>query len=146
MAINASRQDPYSGYNFLVEIEGIMAGGFTEVSGLVIETEIEPVKEGGANDIVYQLPKSTKYTNITLKRGLTDSDLLWSWYQDVINGKIVRKSGVITLSGRAGEKGKSWGFVEAYPIKWEVSNFNSTSNTIVTETLILTHHGINKIR
>lgn len=145
MAINKLRQDPYSGYNFLVEIEGIIAGGFTEVSGLTIETEVEPVKEGGANDIVYQLPKSTKYTNITLKHGLTDSDNLWRWYQDVIRGKIVRKSGVIILSDRSGQTGKQWGFVEAYPIKWEVSNFNATSNTIVTETLVLTHHGINKI-
>lgn len=145
MAINILRLDPYSGYNFLVEIEGIIAGGFTEVSGLAIETEVEPVKEGGANDIVYQLPKSTKYTNITLKHGLTDLDLLWGWYQDVIRGKIVRKSGVIILSGRSGQIGKLWGFVEAYPIKWEVSNFNATSNTIVTETLVLTHHGINKI-
>lgn len=140
------RIDPYSGYNFLVEIGNReIIGGFTEVSGLTIETEVEPVTEGGANDIVYKLPKGTKFSDITLKHGLTDSDILWNWYKEVINGKINRKSGNILLRNQIGEIKLKWGFIGAYPVKWEISNFNATSNTIATETLVLTHHGINKI-
>ena len=145
MATVKMKSDPYSAYNFLVEIEGIIAGGFTEVSGMSIETEVEPVTEGGANDIVYKLPKGTKYTDITLKHGLTDSDLLWGWYQDVINGKIVRKNGAIYLCDHSGTPVGVWGFFEAYPFKWEGPIFNASSNTVATETIILTHHGLKKI-
>ncbi|PXF60962.1 MAG: phage tail protein [Candidatus Methanogaster sp.] len=139
------RSDPYTVYNFLIEIDGIIAGGFTEVSGISIETEVETVTEGGANDIVYKLPKGTKYTDITLKHGLTDSDVLWKWYQDVIHGKIVRKNGTIYLRNQSGVIVGAWGFAEAYPFKWDGPAFNASSNTVATETIVLTHHGITRI-
>lgn len=129
----------------MVEIEGIIAGGFTEVSGLTIETEVESVEEGGANDIVYKLPKGTKYTDITLKHGLSDFDLIWRWYQDVINGKIVRKNGVIYIFDQKGDIGVQWGFLEAFPFKWVGPTFNASSSTVATETMVLTHHGLKKI-
>ena len=139
------RSDPYTVYNFLIEIDGIIAGGFTEVSGISIETEVETVTEGGANDIVYKLPKGTKYTDITLKHGLTDSDVLWKWYQDVINGKIVRKNGTIYLRNQSGVIVGAWGFAEAYPFKWDGPAFNASNNTVATETIVLTHHGLTRI-
>lgn len=138
------RSDPYSAFNFLVEIEGIIAGGFTDVSGLTIQTAVEKIREGGVNDFEHKLPKGTTYTDLTLKHGLTDLDLLWNWYEDVINGKINRKSGTIYLLDRSGLPAMWWDFYEAYPIKWEGPTFNASSNTVATETLVLTHHGLAK--
>ncbi len=135
------RKDPYSAFRFLIEIEGIIAGGFTEVSGLSIQTEVDSIREGGVNDFEYKLPKGTKYTDITLKRGLTDWEL-YNWYQDVINGIISRKSGAIYLLDNEGNQVMDWYFFEAYPVKWDMSSFNATSNTVASETLVLTHHGI----
>lgn len=143
--INYHKSDPYSSYNFLVEIEGIIAAGFTEVSGLKIETEVESVTEGGANDIVYKIPKGTKYTDITLKHGLSDSAILWNWYKKVINGNIQRKNGTIILLDHKRNDKLRWEFIAAYPISWEVSSFNALTNTVAIETLVLTHQGINKI-
>lgn len=139
------RLDPYAAYNFRIEIEGLIAGGFSEVSGLNIETEVELIKEGGANDIEYKLPKGTKYSNITLKRGITDFDLIWRWYDDVINGKIKRKDGLIFLCNQTGSPMVTWGFVDAYPIKLDGPTLNATTNTIATETLTLAHHGLKRI-
>ena len=34
-----SRTDPYGGYNFLVEIDGVTQAGFQEVSGLDASTD-----------------------------------------------------------------------------------------------------------
>ena len=96
------RLDPYLGYNFLVEIEGIMAGGFTDVSGLSIQTEVERKTFGGENDREYTFIKGTKYTDLTLKHGLTDLDLLWNWYDNVTKGKIERKNGSIYLLDHSG--------------------------------------------
>ena len=33
--------NPYTAFNFLVEIQGLVVGGFSEVSGLQAETETE---------------------------------------------------------------------------------------------------------
>ena len=45
-----ARLDPYGAYNFLVEIEGIIAGGFSELSGLDITTDVDIIHEGGVNE------------------------------------------------------------------------------------------------
>jgi phage tail-like protein len=135
------RKDPYGVFRFQVEIDGIIAGGFSEVSGLSVQTEVESIREGGVNDFEYKLAKGTKYTDITLKRGLTDWEL-YDWYRDVINGRISRKSGAIYLIDNEGNQVMDWYFFEAYPVKWEVSSFNATSNTVASETLVLTHHGV----
>lgn len=140
MAIG-KRKDPYGVFRFQVEIEGIIAAGFSEVSGLSVQTEVDSIREGGVNDFEYKLPKGTKYTDITLKRGLTDWEL-YDWYLDVIQGKIKRKSGAIYLLDQEGNQVMDWYFFEAYPIKWEVSSLNAASNTVASETLILTHHGL----
>ena len=135
------RKDPYGVFRFQVEIEGIIAGGFSEVSGLSVQTEVDSIREGGVNDFEYKLPLGTKYTDITLKRGFTDWEI-YNWYRDVINGKINRKSGAIYLLDQEGNQVMDWYFFEAYPIKWEGPTFNATSNTVASETLILTHHGL----
>ena len=138
------RLDPYSAFNFLVEIEGIIAGGFTEVSGLVISTEVDTVREGGVNDHVHKLPKWTTQTDLTLKKGQTDIDLLWNWYADVIAGKVERKNGSIYLLDPQGLPAMWWDFVEAYPVKWSGPTLNAGSSTVAFEALTLTHHGLTK--
>lgn len=145
---NSRPYDPYFAYNFLVEIDGdgFIAGGFSEVSGMSIETEIETIREGGANDIEYKLPKGTKYSNLTLKHGITDSDTLWNWYTDVTNGKVRRKNITIFLLDRLGKERLQWGLFDAYPVKWEGPAFNALSSTIAIETLVLVYHGLKKIR
>ncbi|MGB8217837.1 MAG: phage tail protein [Candidatus Methanoperedens sp.] len=136
-----NRKDPFSAFRFRIEIEGIIAGGFTDVSGLSIQTEVDSIREGGVNDFEYKLPRGTKYTDITLKRGLIDWEL-YNWYKDVINGIINRKSGAIYLLDNEGNQVMDWYFFEAYPVKWDVSSFNAASNTVASETLVLTHHGV----
>jgi phage tail-like protein len=89
------RDDPYQGYNFLVEIQGIIAGGFTEVSGLDIQTEVEEIRQGGDNSRSYKLPKVSGYSNLQLIKGVADIDMMWPWYQDVVAGKIQRRNGTL---------------------------------------------------
>ena len=136
------RIDPYAAYNFLVEIEGIIAGGFAEVSGLSIQTELETKTFGGENDREYKFVKGVKYTDLTLKHGLTDLNLLWSWYDDVIHGKIKRKNGSIYLLDHRGIPAMWWDFIEAYPVKWDGPSFNASSSVVAFQTLTLTHNGL----
>lgn len=135
------RKDPYSGYNFIVEIEGIIAAGFTEVSGLSMQTEVDTIKEGGVNDYEHKLPRGIKYTDITLKRGLVDWEL-WAWYRSTVHGTIERKSGIISLRDHSGNTVSRWFFFDAFPVKWEGPALNAATNTVASETLVLTHQGL----
>jgi phage tail-like protein len=131
-------------FRFLVEIDGIATAHASEVTGLQIETETEPYEEGGVNDFVHQLPKRTKYQHIALKRGITDRDELWAWYQEVISGKFRRKSGAIILMDVTGKEKWRWNFHGAYPVKWTGPDFKADSNTVAFETVELAHNGIKK--
>lgn len=137
--------DPYLGFRFMVEIEGIFAGGFQEVSGLSVELEVDEIKEGGTNDYKHKLPKGVKYGDIVLKRGLLDINMTGSWFQDIIDKQIIeRKSGSIRLMNELGIPTYSWDFFEAYPVKWEASGISASSNGIVTESITLAHHGLKR--
>ena len=136
---------PYTSFRFRIEIGGITVAQVSEVTGLQIETETEPYEEGGVNDFVHQLPKRTKYQHISLKRGITDRDELWEWYQKVISGKFKRKSGAIVLMDITGENEKwRWNFHDAYPVKWTGPDLKADSNTVAFETVELVHNGIKK--
>jgi phage tail-like protein len=138
------KPDPYRGFRFRVEIDGIAVAHFSEVSGLQVETETEPYEEGGVNDFVHQLPKRTKFQSITLKRGITDVDTLWQWHQDVVIGKFQRKNGSIILLDEAGEDRWRWNFSNAFPVKWSGPDLRADSNTVAFETVELAHNGIKK--
>jgi len=137
-----NKQDPYTSFNFLVEIEGIISAGFSDISGLQIETEVEEFREGGVNNYVHKLPKLTKYGNLTLKHGMTDQDKLWNWYKDVIRGKINRTNVTIFLQDITGKTLMHWEFSNAYPVKWTGPELKADSNTVAFETLELAHNGL----
>lgn len=139
------RIDPFCNYNFLVEIDGIVSGAFSEVSGLTIETEVEERREGGVNDYIHLLPKGTKYGNLILSKGLSDLDLFWSWYRDVVNGTVSRKDGMIMLFDSAMDLAMWWYFYQAYPIKWEGPTLHAYSDPVIAvEKITLAHHGLSK--
>lgn len=137
-------QNPYMSFRFRLEIEGITSAMASEVTGLQMETETEPYEEGGVNDFVYQLPKRTKYLHITLKRGITDIDDLWNWYQEVVSGSFERKNGAVILLDSSGNDTWRWDFSNAYPVKWTGPELRADSNTVAFETIELAHHGIKK--
>lgn len=140
----ASRQfgvrfDPYGAYNFHVEIQGLVAGGFSEVSGLSMETGVETFREGGVNEFEYKLPKGTSYSNLVLKRGLIDVDLLWGWYQNVIEGKIQRRNLTIFLLDHQGLPAMWWDIFKAYPIQWEGPSLDASSSTVAVQQLTIVY-------
>lgn len=131
-------KDPYTSFTFRVEIEGIMVAGFSEVSGLRLETETETYEEGGVNNFVHILPKRTKHQNIILKHGITDRHDMWAWYQNVVSGTFERRNGSIILMDNYKDKWR-WDFFQAYPVKWTGPDLKADSNTVAFETIELVH-------
>jgi phage tail-like protein len=136
------RIDPFINSRFHVEIQGIQEAFFRECSGLEAETEVLSYEEGGVNDHPHKLPGRTKFPNVSLKRGMTDSKALWEWYSKVIDGKIERKNVSIVLYDQQGSEVKRWSFERAYPTKWVGPGIKSDENAVAIETLEMVHEGM----
>jgi phage tail-like protein len=146
MAQTGQRVDPFRNFNFMVEIDGIAQGSFTECSGLSTTTEVIENREGGDNVTVRKLPGKTSYSDISLKWGLTDSTELWDWRQQITDGNIVRKNGSIVVFDLANSTEVArWNFVRAWPTKWEGPSFSAKGNDIAIDTLVLAHEGLTRV-
>lgn len=141
---NGKRNDPYLSFKFQLEIDDLIVAGFSDVTGLQVEIETEDYREGGVNDFVRKMPKVTKYPSLILKRGITDSDVLWKWHRDAVDGNIKRKAGRIILYDFQGEEKWRWTFEEAFPVKWSGPDFKADGSAVAVESLELVHHGIKK--
>ena len=138
------RKDPYRGYSFLVEIDGITRAGFRECSGLETTQDLVEYREGNEARTPRKLPGLTKYANVVLKRGITDDKELWEWRKTVIDGKVVRKNGSLILLDDTGAEKLRWNFREGWPTKWTGPSFNATANEVAIESLEIAHEGLEK--
>ena len=94
----AALDDLLAGYKFWVELDSDLVAGFTECSGIQAEAEIQEWLEGGENTMVHKIPGRTKYGNITLKHGFTESEALWTWFTKVLKGDLNLHSNWINVS------------------------------------------------
>lgn len=137
--------DPYRVFRFVVEINGRRVGGFSEITGLEVRTEVEEYREGGRNGYVHKLAKETRYPNLTLKRGITDKTDLWDWHQQVVLGDVERKQVSVVVLDVTGREKWRLIFAEAYPVKWNGTDLNAAGNTVFVESIELAHHGMTKL-
>jgi phage tail-like protein len=142
-SVPARRLDPYGAFRFLVEIDGIVGGGFTEVGGLQSELEVLDYREGGRNDHLLRLAGPARFpSNLTLKRGLADSGTLWSWYADAAAGRIARRLVSVVLLDVDRRPAWQWDFVDAYPVRWSGPELRAGDGATAFETLELAHGGL----
>lgn len=140
------RADPFLTFRFVVEVDGIIAAGFSEVSGLEVEVETEEYREGGVNTHAHTLPVRAGYPNLTLRRGLAESPLAYLWTQATVDGTVVRKSGRIFVQDETGVPTWGWAFRNAYPVKWTGPELQAEQNAVAMESVELAHEGIEKIQ
>ncbi len=140
---DGKRNDPYGQFNFLIEIDGVVKGGFSEASGLSTDTNMIEYREGAEQQgTTRKLPGLMKYNNIVLKRGWTKDKSLWTWRKKVIDGKTQRNSGSIVLLDEARNEALRWNFREGWPSKWEGPALNAKTSEVAVETLEIAHEGL----
>jgi phage tail-like protein len=140
---DGKRNDPYGQFNFLIEIDGVVQGGFSEASGLTTDSNIIEYREGNEQQgTTRKLPGLIKYNNIVLKRGWTKDKSLWEWRKKVIDGKTERTSGSIILLDEARNEALRWDFREGWPSKWEGPALNGKTSEVAVETLEIAHEGL----
>ena len=139
--------DPLRSFKFKVQIDGITRAGFREVSGLDAATDAVDYREGD-EVVIRKLAGLQKYSNITLKRGITDDKDLWTWRSKVMDGKIkdARKNGQIILLDDEGNEAAEWTFTNGWPTKWTGPAFNATANEVAIDTLEIAHEGLKRVK
>jgi phage tail-like protein len=147
MAVGQRPTDPYRGFKFKVQIDGITKAGFREVSGLDAGTDAVDYRDGDGTTM-RKLAGLQKFSNITLKRGITEDQDLWKWRSMVMDGKIkdARKNGQILLLDDEGNEAAEWTFTDGWPTKWTGPTFNATANEVAIDTLEITHEGLKRVK
>jgi phage tail-like protein len=92
-------------FNFLLEFDGVISAGFTEVSGLEYEPNVAEYREGYDSERVRKISDLTKFNNITLKRGIVSLANMGDWFRSTQDGQIVRRDGTIILMDESKKEG-----------------------------------------
>jgi phage tail-like protein len=141
-------QDPFGNFRFKLELGDVEVAGFAECTGLNIETKVMEYKEGGNNATTLKFPEPSTFGNVTLKRGVTNSNELIEWQLDVVagtfkkNGRANNPSIAVVLMNEKGEDVRRWNLVRAFPVKWVGPDLKATASEVAIETLELAHEGI----
>lgn len=143
------RRDPYRNSRFLVEIDGIIQAGFSEITVPDSTSDIVEYREGKDSPTMRKLLGLTKFGNITLKWGVTDSlELYEKWRKPVEEGnmKAARKSVAIILMSEDGSPAARWEFENAWPIKYDAPDMSAKGNEVAIETLEIAHESMKRVK
>lgn len=128
---------------FYVEIESEVRASFTECAGLGVNLKKETYLEGGVNDQQRIILGHAEFTDVTLKRGMTDDLAFWGWISYTLTGKPNRRRNVnILLFNQAGETMMCWTLIGATPISWKAPGFQADGNSVAIEELTLAYEGL----
>ena len=158
-----TRHDPLLNHNFIVSlldstsslapasppplaaILASAAGGFAECSGLELSMQPEEYQEGGNNGGVLKFASRATWTNLSLKRGITENADLWNWHFGFIEGHGRRRDGVILLLDAARKPAQAWYFRRGLPVKYSGPSLNATQNNVAIESIEIAHEGIHQV-
>jgi phage tail-like protein len=137
------RKDPFRGFNFQVDIDGIGSGSFSEVSGLTADGDAVDYREG-ADPInnVRKLQGLRKFPMIVMKRGYIQNDELWQWYARIYSGQDDRRNGSIVLMNEQRTPVMRWHFENAWINKIEGPSLKAAGNEVAIESMEICHEGL----
>jgi len=104
------------------------------------------IKEGGRNWGAAQRAGPVSFSTVILKRGMTSSKHLWTWFH-LVGGQAYayRLSATITMFDTAGEAILAWKLDKVMPIKFKSADLNASATQIAVEELHFTHEGLSML-
>lgn len=134
---------PLPKFHFQVEWGGANIG-FSEVSGLDVETEVIEYRDGASPEYVKtKMPGMQKFSNITLKRGTFKGDnQFFDWWNTVALNTIERRDVTISLLNENHEPVIVWKVKNVWPVKVQSTDLKADGNEVAIETIELAHEGL----
>jgi phage tail-like protein len=153
--------DPVCTFRFILELGFLQAAGFSECTGLQLETKVYEYREGGRNSHALKFPDVGSVANVTLKRGVRSgpaSDALYQWQRDVMSGAFdattnlnrrpadpnqdIDNKVAVVLLDEMGRPLKRWQLVRPFPVKWTGPDLKAAASDVAIEVLELACEGI----
>lgn len=155
---------------FYVEIESQITASFTECQGLGVKIKYERYQEGGVNDQQRIILGQSEFSDVTLKRGMSDDFVFLDWISKILvqlverpldrrqlrqdddpnivqarrqpPDRAMRRNVNILIFNQAGETMQCWTLIGAVPVGWKAPSLQANSNTVAIEELTLAYEGI----
>ena len=148
MSKTGNRQEAFGAYYFTVEVEGLQSAYFRSCTGLKSESEVVEVAEGGLNTTTHKLIGRTKFPNIVLKQGFSNSTL-WNmrdaFLKDEPGANLKRFNGTIIQMGPGQRKVAKWRFEKGWVCKWEGPDFDASKNEVSIESIEIAHEKLSYV-
>jgi phage tail-like protein len=146
-------EDPLSIHHFGVEVQGIQVALFSDCSAVnreIGKIDYYATATDGSGKVHYQaVPGNTKYNSVTLKRGITSSNKLWDWFQQVMEGSIKDARQTVTINGFSPDNKVVFSMVlhRAWPTKytgpaWDAKQMSQAA----MEQIDLAHEGMTRVK
>ena len=120
---------------------------FQKVSGLSAEVSTDSINEGGQNLYTHRVPTKVNYNNLVLERGFAiGSPLNLEFNATFSLFKFAPSNVLVTLFSESSIPLAGWLFMKAYPVKWEVSDFDANGSAVVIDTMELAYTRFQIIR
>lgn len=133
---------PFTTFNFAVAItrDGestpLCNAAFSDCDGLEMTMEVKTIREGGNNTRQLRLAGPVAYGQLTLKRGMTDSFHLWTWFTDTLADPALRASAQVVLFAADGTTERArFQLSRCVPVKIKAPALNAKDGTIAIEEL-----------
>ena len=137
---------------FLFELDGVELGVFKEVTGLHVSVHVEDIQEGGQNGYVHRVPGRMAWPNLVFRRGITDSNALFDWFNKTsgegfasAQNKLTKSTGAVVALDFTGNRLRSWEFIDVFPVRWRGPDFSVGSMDPLEEELEVAHHGFRAV-
>ncbi len=138
------RLDPYPGFNFLVEIDGLLTGGFKKVTGLEATIVYEKEYQEGGGREPFPVVKEVSYPALVLSQGMTDIGALWYWFDLARRGMIRRRTVSVVLLDAQQLPVRWWYCLGAFPTKWVGPSFDASNAEVAVEGIELRYRSLRK--
>lgn len=114
---------------------------FQEVSGM--DKEVQVIEYRHSNSALFstiKMPGISKYSNVTMKRGIFVNDNgFWAWMDEIKMNTVARRTVLIKLLDEAGSVTMQWQLNNAWPTKITGTDLKSDGNEVAVDTIEIAH-------
>ncbi|MGB9955339.1 phage tail protein [Haloferax prahovense] len=170
--MTAAESDPYGAHRFRVRCDALPKLGFSEVRGLSVAVESANGDESRSDSPPSETDRRDRYGRrgrrvrkrpgprprppspsrreassppLELRRGVTDDQSLWAWFRAWVDGEATPQDICICLLDATGEPVRGWVCRAATPVRWTGPHLVADAAAVATESLELTHEGIDAL-
>ena len=158
--MNARDADPYGAHRFRVTCDALPKMGFSQVRGLSVSVVVPDAEEDNGDSLSSRARRShkrhstcktlsdqreTTSPTLDLRRGVTDEQALWMWFQSWVAGGTDPQDVRICLLDTEGKPARGWVCRAATPVRWRGPDLDAEQAAVAMETLELAYEGIDAI-